>query len=232
MYVFRNQIKFLLINIIIFVVVCCININPAYAENNSFAPETLILTPNGNIPIEDLHSGDRVIGYNFETHQEEIHHVKDIQPSSSLSYYLINNQTKISGNNYVYVKVHDNPIVKKVYRLKDKDKLIGQNSRDYSVKQISQIVKPSEFYRMSLEKKEENFFLNNFLIYNGNTVPNKYNEKYKHLNCDIGSPYPDYRSWECVQKDLAFPQFLIAIVFLVVGLLFSIKTIDWVHKIY
>ena len=60
------------------------------------AAGTWILTPNGNIPREELNSGGRVIGYNFE-----IHHVKDIRQSSYLSYYLINGRTKLKGTNDV-----------------------------------------------------------------------------------------------------------------------------------
>ena len=39
----------------------CFKMNPAYATGNSLDSGTLILTPNGNVEIEDLHSGDRLI---------------------------------------------------------------------------------------------------------------------------------------------------------------------------
>ena len=61
MRILAKIVKFSLLNTITLLLVCFININSAYAENNSFAPGTLILTSNGNIPIEELHSGDRTV---------------------------------------------------------------------------------------------------------------------------------------------------------------------------
>ncbi len=49
---------------------------PAYSRGGGggggcFAEGTLILTPDGNTKIEQLHSGDRVINYNFDiAHQD------------------------------------------------------------------------------------------------------------------------------------------------------------------
>lgn len=152
MHLILKTIKFLIINIIVIVVFCCLNASSVYAGNNSLARGTLIATPNGNIPIEELHSGDRVIGYNFETHQEEINHVKDIQQSSSLGYYLINNHSKFSGNNYIFIKSYRNPIVKKIYQLNKNDQVIGRNIENNPVQQINQVIQPSKLYKSQLIK--------------------------------------------------------------------------------
>ena len=77
--------KYLLIGTAIFLLAYCFNTQLAYAEGNSFAPGTLILTPKGNVPIENLHSGDRVIGYNFSTHQTEVNKIKETKKSHLLA---------------------------------------------------------------------------------------------------------------------------------------------------
>lgn len=109
--------KFLLIGTAIFLLAYCFNTQLAYAEGNSFAPGTLILTPKGNVPIEDLHSGDRVVGYNFSTHQTEVNKIEEIKIKSSLSYYLINNQTKTTGTDFVYINTSSNPKIVRVKRI-------------------------------------------------------------------------------------------------------------------
>lgn len=66
----------------------CFKINLAYADGNILAPGTLISTPKGNVPIEELHSGERVEAYDFVTHQNHINTVHSIENISSLSSYL------------------------------------------------------------------------------------------------------------------------------------------------
>ncbi len=232
MCVVRKIINFLFINIIATFAFYCLNIYPVYAASNSLASETLILTPNGNIPIEELHSGDLVIGYNFETHQEEIHHVKDIRQSRSLSYYLINDQTKVTGTHYIYVKTPNNPKIERVQQLKVKDRLFGQNHQDYPVDGIEQIVKSFNLYQIILEEKNSNFFTDHFLIYSGNKITNNFNTNYKHIDCGVGAPYSSYRSRECINIYSAFPGSLIALAFWGLGLILSAKIFNWLRNIY
>lgn len=79
-----NLVKLLLV-IIILSVSFIIKINPAYANNNSFASGTLILTPKGNISVDNISRGDRVIGYNFDNHQQVINTVKNIKKKLPLA---------------------------------------------------------------------------------------------------------------------------------------------------
>ena len=94
--------KFCLISICL-LLICSLNINSAYAEGNNVAPGTLILTPNGNVAIEELQSGDLVIGYDFSAHKKITNTINTIDKISSLSYYLIRDKTKISGTNFIYI---------------------------------------------------------------------------------------------------------------------------------
>ena len=178
--------KFLIIGTTTFLLAYFSNINPAYAERNGLASGTLILTPKGNIPIEELHPGDRVIGYNFSAHQTEINILSEIRPKSSFSYYLINNQTQIKGTNLVYIKTPTSPKIVRVYQLQVHDKLIRKNFKNYTIEQIEQIVKPSELYQVILEKEKGNFVADNFLIYGGNKIPIKFQID---LDCPVWKRY-------------------------------------------
>lgn len=210
---FLNKLaKFLLISIIVFLAYL-FNTDSAYAEGNNLAPGTLILTPKGNVPIETLHSGDRVVGYNFSTHQEEINTIKSTQLKSSLSYYLINHQTKISGTQLVYV---NSPKIVRVSKLRDRDRLIGQNHFLYLVKQVEQIVQPSKIYQITLDNEESNFFVDNFLVYGGNKIPTIFKESYR--DCPTVNAYS--RQTVCL-NELTLPGFLLAFGIIITIIFFS-----------
>lgn len=222
----------LLINIIALFLVSCLNIHSAYAENNSFAPGTLILTPNGNVPIEELHSGDRVIGYDFETHQEEIRHVKDIRENSSLSYYLINDKTKITGTHYVYVKTLNNPIIKRVQQLKVVARLFGQNHQDYTIDKIKQIVKIFRVYQLILQEQNSNFFTDQFLVYSGDKIPYNFKENYTYISCEPGTVVHKILSPRSCLKINAqtISGIIVGLSLLIVGSLSIFKVFDWITK--
>lgn len=232
MCILLNIVKKLLISIISAITFFWLNINYAYASNNIIVQGSSILTSNGKIAVEKLDYDDRVISYDFQTHKEKINKIKDIKPNKSLSYYLINNQIKIIGTEYVYVKTPNNTIIKRAYQLKNQDKLLGQKHQDYTVSQIKQVIEPYESYQITLQGQEKNFYLDEFLVYLGAKIPNNFNKNYIHHNCGIGSPYPDYRSAECLKIHSAFPQIIFAIAILTLGWFFSIKLINWIRKIY
>ena len=67
----NGLIKSVVINLFVFLFSSCLIVAPANAKSitGSFGAGTMIATPSDNIAIEDLQSGDRVISYNFKTHQ-------------------------------------------------------------------------------------------------------------------------------------------------------------------
>ncbi len=205
--------------LLIFLLAYCFKMNPAYATGNSLDSGTLILTPKGNVAIEDLHSGDRVIGYNFSTHQTELNTISEIKQDSSLSYYLINNQTKIAGTYFVYLNNYNNPKLVRVNQLKYFDKLIGQNHSFHKIKKVEQIVKPSKLYQLSLKNEEGNFFANDILVHGGTQIPTIFKEDYTY-NIDCGvETYVYPKCWNINSKN--FPGFLLSFVFLIIGTLAS-----------
>jgi hypothetical protein len=59
----------------------------AYARGGCFAAGTGILTPNGYKPVEQIRAGDRVLGYNFVTHQKQIETVGAVQTLLAPDFY-------------------------------------------------------------------------------------------------------------------------------------------------
>lgn len=64
MNILNSLIRLILTSIAIFLVYISLIAHPVYAQNitGSFGRETLITTPNGDVTVEELKSGDRVIG--------------------------------------------------------------------------------------------------------------------------------------------------------------------------
>lgn len=218
MFILSKLTKLLVIGIAAFFLIYCFNINPAYAEGNSLAQGTLILTPDDYVSIEELHSGDRVVGYNFYTHQEEVNVISEIQSKTSLSYYLINDKTRITGTHFVYVKTSNNPKIVKVTQLRYRDRLIGQNHSFSVVDKVKQIIKPSELYQIILENEEGNFFVDNFLVHGGDKIPTIFTEKSLCIDDQLNTPFYT----ECLEfNDKTSPGFLLAFALLIIGIISS-----------
>ena len=76
------MLKLIIINLVVFLIFNCSNANSAWAANygGGFGIGTMILTSNGNVAIEELQSGDRIIGYNFNTQQIEENIIERVEP--------------------------------------------------------------------------------------------------------------------------------------------------------
>ncbi|MCU0536892.1 MAG: hypothetical protein MUD14_23645, partial [Hydrococcus sp. Prado102] len=57
--------KLLWVSLAILLFFSCFFVEFAYARGGCFAGETVILTPDGEKAIAQLHQGDRIIGYNL-----------------------------------------------------------------------------------------------------------------------------------------------------------------------
>ncbi|MEL7418628.1 MAG: Hint domain-containing protein [Cyanobacteria bacterium J06555_3] len=99
-------IKSIAASLYISIVFSVLVVAPVFANNIAagFGAGTMISTPDGDVAVENLAKGDRVIGYNFETHHQQENIVKEINQYSSLSYYSINSKTKIASPNLICVK--------------------------------------------------------------------------------------------------------------------------------
>ena len=108
-------------------------VEPVYSRGGGggggcFSSETSILTPDGSKSIEQLHSGDRIINYNFSTHHQEPGIIGNIKIISSPDYYLINHQTRVTGTHPFYVQTSKGIKLTKVQNLKQGDRLINQEN--------------------------------------------------------------------------------------------------------
>ncbi|MEL6579376.1 MAG: hypothetical protein AAFQ14_06470 [Cyanobacteria bacterium J06621_12] len=118
---------------------------PVFAKDIApgFAAETMISTPQGDITVENLVKGDRIIGYNFETHQFEENIISEIKSKSSLSYYLVNDRTKITGTSSIFVKTQNNPTLSTIQQLKLQEELFSKDHASINLQSVRQIVKPT-----------------------------------------------------------------------------------------
>lgn len=67
----NRLIKSIMIGLLVFIFQLLNFVDPANAKSitGSFGAGTMIATPDGNVVIENLQPGDRVIDYSFKTHQ-------------------------------------------------------------------------------------------------------------------------------------------------------------------
>jgi hypothetical protein len=72
-------------------------IDIAYARGGCFAGETVILTPDGEKAIAQLHQGDRILGYNLSDRHFEEGTIGEIQKVAASGYYLIDGKIKVTG---------------------------------------------------------------------------------------------------------------------------------------
>ena len=189
MNVFHRLIKLLVISLNIFLFSILLFINPADAKGltGGFGAGTRIATPKGDIPVEELKVGDRIIGYNFETHHTEENTVRKIRQKSSLSYYKIDRKTKVLGSSLVYVRTAINPKLVRLHQLKVKDKLFTLKHNSIVINSVEQVVKPIDTYQVVLNKSKGNLYADNLLIHVGDEIPAYF--KRQLVDCQPGTPY-------------------------------------------
>ena len=152
-----------------------------------FAAGTKIATTNGDVTVENLQVGERVISYNFEIHHRAENTVKKIETKSSLSYYLINNQTKLTGTNLVYIRTLVKPKLVRLQLLKPEDKVFDIQHHSTVISFVEQIVKPINIYQVILDNQQGNLYADNLLIHVGNELPLYFQRQ--AIDCKPGTPY-------------------------------------------
>lgn len=131
-----------------------------------FGSGTLILTPEGDRAIEQLHPGDRVINYDFSTHQQEIGIVGDIEIISSPDYYLIDHHTQVTGTHPFYLKQGKKIKLTKVQSLKPGDRLLDRENSPITISSIEHIFEPISVYNLISVNPNNNFYADGFLVHN------------------------------------------------------------------
>ena len=218
MNVFHRLIKLLVISLSIWLFSILLLINPADAKNltGGFGAGTTIATSKGDIPVEELKEGDRIIGYNFETHHTEENTVQEIKQKSSLSYYSINHQTKLTGTSYVYVDTKDNPKLVSLRQLRLRARLFSKNHSYLMINSVEQIVKQTDIYTLAFENQTGNLYANSILVHNGEKIPNLLSNYY--LRCKYGEARTaNYTRCAYINAE-TFPGFLSALAIVIFGI--------------
>ena len=144
---------------------------PAYSRGGGggggcFAEGTSILTPEGNKQIEQLHSGDKVINYNFSTRSQDEGTIGKIEIIDSADYYLINNLIKVTGTHPFYIKTSEDIKLTQVRDLHSGDRLIDQDNSLVAVDSIEHIYKSIAVYNLISINPNHNFYADGFLVHN------------------------------------------------------------------
>ena len=176
-----------------------------------FGAGTQIATPKGNIAVEELNSGDRVMGYNFEFHRYEENIIRETRQKVSLSIYSINHKTKLTSS-LIYIKTAIKPELVRLHKLKLGDRLFAKNLR--TVESIEQIVSPTNIYQIKLANPQGNLYADDFLVQIGTEVPPFFRRGL--IDCSPGTPY--FRQCSDFNAD-TLPEYMIALSILAIGLL-------------
>ncbi|BDA67681.1 hypothetical protein CAL7716_018470 [Calothrix sp. PCC 7716] len=162
----RKLTKLLWISLIIslFLSFCITDI--AYARGGCFAGGTVILTTQGNKPIEKLHQGDSIISYNFTTHQAEVGNIGDIQVLSSPKYLLINSKIKVTETHPFYVKTPTGVKLEQAQKLKIGAELIGEGESRVVISNINYINENIIVYNLISVSQNHNFYADGILVHN------------------------------------------------------------------
>ena len=190
-----------------------------------FGVGSTIATPTGEVAIENLVKGDRVLGYNFETHRQEENLVKKIEQQTSLSYYLINGKTKIASTDLIYQKTLVSPELVRLNQIKSLDRLFGKKSGSVVAKAIEQIVEPTDVYQIILDNRIGNIYADDILIHAGFELPPYFRNH--HVDCKPGTPYFK----QCANVNAkSLPGFLAAIGIIALSLTLLDKVVTKVFK--
>ncbi|MBW4600519.1 MAG: hypothetical protein KME29_13210 [Calothrix sp. FI2-JRJ7] len=138
----------------------------AYARGGCFGGSTVILTTQGNKPIEKLHKGDSIIGYNFTTHQLEVGNIGDIQALNSHKYLLINGKIKVTETHPFYVRTSTGIKLEQAQQLKIGAQLIGEGESSIVISKIKYVNKNITVYNLISVSPNHNFYADGILVHN------------------------------------------------------------------
>lgn len=147
-------------------------VSPAYSRGGGgggggcFAAGTLVLTPTGEKRIEQLHSGDEVIGYSFSKQQQALGKIGKIDIIQADSYYELNQHTLVTATHPFYRQTSSRIELATVRELKVGDRLLREDDTVTKVNSIAKTAQLIEVYNLLDIEPNHNFYANGFLVHN------------------------------------------------------------------
>ncbi len=136
--------------------------NLQYVARGCFLAGTLIGTPDGDKPIEELVAGDSVISFNEETGLEEISVIGYIDVLERDSYYTINGIVNVTAEHPFYTTTG----IKEVQKINHKTVLKGRYNTDVKVGSIAKTDDTVTVYNLLDVTPNNNYFASNLLVHN------------------------------------------------------------------
>ena len=136
--------------------------NLEYVARGCFLAGTLIATPDGEKPIEELKAGDSVISFNEKTKTEEVSIIGSIDVLNRESYYTINGIVKATAEHPFYT----NEGIVEVKNLGGGHELVTRyGNTPLGRIEITHDVDVEVFNLLNVTPNN-NYFANNFLVHN------------------------------------------------------------------
>ena len=145
-----------------------------------FVADTLVSTPKGMVPIQDIQIGDMVYSYNHKLQKTEINKVTNTFVNETASLVRVNTQ-----NSVIYATPsHDfyvNGAYNQIKNSKIGDKLFSQDSKQIIINNISTEQQKSVVYNFTVENNHNYFVGNDKILVHNTCINEQYAGKSYHF---------------------------------------------------
>lgn len=131
-----------------------------------FLPDTAILMSDYSYKsIQDIKPGEKIISFDLSKQKSKVNTVAKllVHPESSVGYYLINSNLKVTGNHRVWTNNH---VWERVDQMKIGDHLLYKGNKQITVRSIRKLSGKNTVYNLHLDDSPHNYFAENVLAHN------------------------------------------------------------------
>ena len=169
-------------------------------KSQCFAGDTLVSTEEGNRRIDEIEPGDKVLSYNTETGENELHEVKNVSVSKTdiLVHIITDDGRDIETTMFhpFYVKNEDGTGEwKAASNLKAGDKLLSEDGKKVKVSEVKveKLAEEITVYNLELDEVHTYYVAGGVLVHNGcgksNTNDSETSYGKSSSNCTELVPY-------------------------------------------
>lgn len=127
-----------------------------------FLEGTMIATPKGDVVIEKLRPGDKVVSYNETTGKQEVSTIGAIDVLERDHFYIVNGIIKATGEHPFYT----NQGIVEVKDLNTHHMLTGRYDKEIPVRSLSYHQQQVKVYNLLNVLPNNNYYANNLLVHN------------------------------------------------------------------